>query len=238
MLTGPDDEKVLKGLGLKVAGRYRSKKNRVYLVCDRAGVEMVAKLYSKALTGAREAAVLVAARACGVAVPRVLGRLAPGVLLLEKIEGQNLCDALNETMAPQLTCGLAEWFFTLHTAFAFQGVTLNKGDAILRNFLVDSENRVWGLDFEECSFGDPRSDLGEACASILATDPMFTPEKYLLMRVFADTYAAYAGPGAVGDLDTWTAAALHRFARWRPEQVSLLHAEARRLAGDPGYRKD
>jgi hypothetical protein len=48
-----------------------------------------------------------------------------------------------------------------------------KSDNNLRNFIY-ANNTVYGLDFEDCSWGFIEEDIGQVCAYILANRPAFS----------------------------------------------------------------
>nr|WP_255565427.1 hypothetical protein [Gelria sp. Kuro-4] len=223
-----DALQLLEGYGLTVLERYRSKKNRVYRVSD-GRRELAAKLYTCAAACAREKSALLEAGARGIAVPRPLALLREDLLLLEKVTGTNLCDVLNQTLEATLARRLGTWLGELHARFRRGGCTLLKGDAVLRNFLVGAGGQLYGLDWEESREGEPLSEVGEACASVLSTDPMFTPAKYRLVTELLAAYEEAAQAGALPAVIPHVAAALRRFAGFRPRQAELLLAQAAEL---------
>ena len=182
---------------LKIRDLYRlkSKKNEVYLLSlidtpfqkyDKVilkkyhtrspmlEVNLLSKLYSTNL------------------VPKLLLD-AKEFVVLEYIEGQNLCDVLNSTLDLKYAQMLAEWFANFHQALpATNEVVTLKGDAHLRNFIV-RDGRCYGLDFEESYVGSFVNDIAQAAGSIFDThpgieDPLFFPAKLMLVSKFLKTY--------------------------------------------------
>ncbi len=127
-----------------------------------------------------------------VAVPKILEQDREFVVL-EYIDGQNLCDALNATLDPKYAFMLAEWFAKFHQALpTSNGVATLKGDARLRNFIV-RDGHCYGLDFEESHNGSFVNDIAEAAGSIFDTnpgieDPLFFPAKLMLICKFLKAY--------------------------------------------------
>ncbi len=129
-----------------------------------------------------------------VLVPKILQQDKEFVIL-EYIDGQNLCDVLNSTLDPMYARILAEWFAKFHQAFpASNGVVTLKGDARLRNFIV-RDGQCYGLDFEESHEGSFVNEIAEAAGSIFDTnpgieDPLFFPAKLMLISKFLKAYIA------------------------------------------------
>ncbi|MHA2006730.1 MAG: hypothetical protein ACXABO_12950 [Promethearchaeota archaeon] len=126
-------------------------------------------------------------------VPKVYHLKKP-YLILEKIHGTNLCDFINDNL--KNTNGLeeldsdvkrqiihsieklAEWLAQLHEKNTVKHeeseelLVLNKGDARLRDFIINlSEDVLYGVDFEDAYEGNHMDDLAWICCSLLDTDP-------------------------------------------------------------------
>jgi aminoglycoside phosphotransferase (APT) family kinase protein len=122
----------------------------------------------------REREVLAQALRSGIPVPRVLSSLDT-FLLLEKVEGTTLMDLVNSesdfTVKEEAIKNLATWLCRFHQAFESHPAVKRRGDANLRNFIVNERNAIIGLDFEEASPGSPITDLHEVVDSILQSRP-------------------------------------------------------------------
>jgi len=175
------------------SARLPSRRNEVLhiagcLQSDGAPRSLVAKWFRQPGI-ANEATVLRDAYERQVPVPRILGTTAE-VLLMEFIEGPNLCDVLTSTPSPRYGRLLGTWLAQYHTAFQRSGdLVLAKGDARIRNFICADTNLV-GVDFEESCIGSYLDDLASACASILDTTPIFTPAKRRVCKALLSVYAA------------------------------------------------
>jgi aminoglycoside phosphotransferase (APT) family kinase protein len=110
---------------------------------------------------------------------------------MQYIQGHNLCDLITEKPAHQYGALLGEWFAKYHQAFQRGEESkrvLLKGDARIRNFIYH-DGQIFGVDFEECVTGHYLTDLAVTCASVLDTNPLFTPGKFALCRSLLEEYS-------------------------------------------------
>lgn len=215
------------GLELNILRRLESKKNRVYLV-ETGGELFVLKIYRAPYRqrSAVEYRVLQDAFNKGVPVPRPADFKEKEALLLEYIPGENVCNLLNRCCRPDYAQQLAEWYACFHGSFKQPGgKTLIKGDSILKNFIARPDGKLYGVDFEQAEPGDPARDIGQVCASILDTNPMFTPQKARLCRRLISCYIKLTGYSH-GRYVEQIAAALRESSRWRPQQRTYLLQQA------------
>lgn len=126
-------------------------------------------------------------------VPEILSLKKP-YLILEKVQGANLCDFINdslkntkelEDLTPEVKNQvitsiekLAEWLAQLHEKNIIrkykseEKFVLNKGDTRLRDFIIDfSKDILYGVDFEDAFEGNNMDDLAWICCSLLDTNP-------------------------------------------------------------------
>ncbi len=168
---------------------FNSRKNTVAearLNKDKRGV---IKLFNRRESMEREYSIL--SNTTGVSTPKVYSRDDENIILvLEFIDGENLCDVVNNPSVSfnekkKLVALLGEWLARFHEEF-----NMRRGDSILRNFIVN--DRIWGVDFEESTVeGKIIEDVAEACISILMTKPMFTDEKKKLCIELLEAYSMY-----------------------------------------------
>ena len=115
-------------------------------------------------------------------------------MILEKIDGKNLCDIINEHLDKTKTLDdlkkhikdrivfsinkLAGWLASLHNqnilsrGVLSEIIVLNKGDTRLRDFVISSSNdECYGLDFEDSYEGNHIDDIAWICCALLDTDP-------------------------------------------------------------------
>jgi tRNA A-37 threonylcarbamoyl transferase component Bud32 len=146
------------------------------------------------------------------------------VLTMNYIMGENLCDLINDedtsfSEKQRLMILLAGWFNDFHNFYKKEDEFLIHGDPSLRNFVLT--DRIWGVDLEESRSGRPVEDIAGICASILTTDPMFTPEKNKLCQLFLESYADLA-PGRIKSANNEIAYALLEKIQWRPQDEEVL----------------
>ncbi|MHA1985274.1 MAG: hypothetical protein ACW98D_01425 [Promethearchaeota archaeon] len=126
-------------------------------------------------------------------VPKIFSLKKP-YLILEKIEGVNLCDFINDNLKDtqelddldsdlktQITSSieiLANWLAQLHKKNVVRKrrseeiFVLNKGDTRLRDFILDPPRKIlFGVDFEDSYEGNHMDDLAWICCSLLDTSP-------------------------------------------------------------------
>jgi len=140
-----------------------------------------------------------------ILVPKIIFYKKP-FLILEKIEGINLCDFINDrllkvadldsldtiTKEELLRCieKLANWLSKLHTNNIIEDKehshvkVLNKGDTRLRDFIYNpSDNEMIGLDFEDSYGGHHIDDIAWICCSLLDTNPGIFEKTVPLVKI-------------------------------------------------------
>lgn len=121
----------------------------------------------------------------GILVPKIYAFKKP-YILMEKIDGFNLCDLLNDDLdnstensiyivKKEIFEKLAEWLYQYHeinitTEKKSQILVRNKGDLRLKNFIYH-EKKIYGIDFENVYEGIPENDIAEVIVSIITTSP-------------------------------------------------------------------
>lgn len=151
------------------------------------------------------------------------------VLVMSYIVGKNICEIINDIETSveekeQVTGQLADWFVRFHTFFKTEKEFRIRGDATLRNFILN-KNQVWGVDFEESRSGKPSEDLASLCVSLLSTDPMFTDEKFRLCQKFLESYRRSV-QWTVDNINTEIAYAMLERIQWRPKHEEILREYA------------
>jgi tRNA A-37 threonylcarbamoyl transferase component Bud32 len=146
------------------------------------------------------------------------------VIIMSYLAGKNLCDIINDEKTDfkekeKLINLLAKWFYDFHNFFKTQEQFVIRGDAILRNFIFT--DCIWGVDFEESRVGKPVEDIAGLCSSILATDPMFTDEKFRLSILFIESYLKLTKI-KIDNLNNEIAYALLEKIQFRPDDEEIL----------------
>ena len=128
-----------------------------------------------------------------ICVPKILFCKQP-FLILEKLNGINLCDYINEKLMNSEDLSelekndkesilksiekLALWLGNLHRLNIINKnnpneiIVLNKGDTRLRDFIYDSNSgTLIGTDFEDSYEGNHIDDIAWVCCTLLDTNP-------------------------------------------------------------------
>lgn len=126
----------------------------------------------------------------GISIPRVIYK-DNCCLITEYVQGNLVNDLVEMLDMGDWIDKLALWMANLHRIPGFKG-NLLKGDVNLRNFIY-SQCSIFGLDFEELDYGDPRKDLANICFFILTNEPSFIKEKHVMVRSFIHSYEKYSG---------------------------------------------
>lgn len=151
-----------------------SRVNRVWLVETDVRPIIVKKFLSR--KGGNEFEALVRARAAGLMVPYPLWKDGD-YLVLEYIHGETCDRMINYMFNSEVAEKLGEWLGGFHARLgSSEGKTI-VGNAALSNFIF-SEGVIFGVDLEDSREGDPLEDVGDLGASILGSEPFFTPIKF------------------------------------------------------------
>lgn len=218
---------------------FQSKKNRVFR-SSVDGKSYVVKVYRGEWRerASVEFDILQECRSKGLSVPAPVA-LLEGAIVMAPVEGQVAGDLFDRLIAApsklditseleRLADSLARWLSEFHIAFSFG---LARGDAILRNFVVN-EKGVVGFDFEEATRSDTLLDLGQLCASALMTTPAFTERKVAFARHVSDRYWACSGQRRSRDLPDAVAAAVRHYSQFRSNGQQLLSFASRIERGE------
>jgi len=213
---------------------FHSKKNRVFMSVV-GGAPYVVKVYRGEWRerASAEYGVLRDCQKMGVPVPLPVA-LIEGAIVMTPVEGQVAGEVFDLIVVPpsrigltseleRLADNLARWLANFHIAFDFKRV---RGDTILRNFIV-TDQKTYGLDFEEATTGDTIADLGQLCASALMTDPPFTEQKTAFARHLAERYWACSGKRRAEELAGAVSAAIRHYSQFRANGKELLSYSSR-----------
>jgi tRNA A-37 threonylcarbamoyl transferase component Bud32 len=213
--------------------RFESKKNTVAYVLDN-GHPRILKWFVPGLKQNMDIEYSVLKKGFSdLSIPSPLKKDAENnVLVMNYIIGENVCDIVNDSRRTieekqKVVHLLADWFVNFHTFFKSEDVFQLRGDASLRNFILNRE-RVWGVDFEESRIGKPSEDLATLCVSLLSTNPMFTDEKFQMCEIFLDAYRKSVKWEMVHVNAEISYALLERI-QWRPNDEEILRKYATRI---------
>lgn len=190
-------------MDIEILEKYKSKRNNVYKVqvnncveneaeMDKNNKILVMKRYSTNNTGIMEKEYenIKMLRKLGISIPNVIYKNSDS-LFLEYIRGELVVDLIERQYIGNWIDEFALWMANLHKISNGEGKLL-KMDVNLRNFIY-SEGKIYGLDFEDISYGDIGTDLGNICFFIITNYPSFTREKHIIMRQFLHSYEKYSG---------------------------------------------
>ncbi len=180
----------------------KSRKNLVYILVfnkkpKRFPREIVIKFF-QTNNATKERDILNKLKKQEILVPKVLFFKEP-YLILEKIDGVNLCDFINENLdgtthlndinyevREKMISGikmLANWMAKMHRENIVNSkdlskiIVVNKGDTRLRDFIIKkglsnvSDDKLYGFDFEDSYEGNHIDDLAWICCALLDTNP-------------------------------------------------------------------
>lgn len=151
-----------------------SKKNRVWIV-ETDVRPVVVKRFLAGGCG-NEFEMLVRTRTEGLNAPFPLAR-SGDYLVSEYISGET-CDVLINHMFSTIAAeGIGSWLARFHSELRDEDRSWIMSDAVPSNFIL-SGGGIFGLDLEESVVGDPFEDIGKMAASILGSEPFFTPIKF------------------------------------------------------------
>ncbi|MFW6196986.1 MAG: hypothetical protein ACOC5D_06610 [Thermoplasmatota archaeon] len=124
-----------------------------------------------------------------IPVPKII-ESRDDMLILEYISGDN-CKELydgtdSDVVKKNILSNIAVWLSKFHRSFEFKK---RRGDSILANFIL-TDDKVYGIDFEESEDCDSYRDVADMCTSLLRLRPEFTKERFSQTRFFIKEYFA------------------------------------------------
>lgn len=167
----------------------KSRRNKVYKVkFKETSLPAIMKLYFQKNNLLNEYKNLKKLSKTGLNVPEVLFK-SENCLILEHIPGNSVNDLTERHDLGSWIEELANWMAELHQIKSNEK-SLLKSDSNLRNFIFNGRD-IYGLDFEEMRYGDPREDLADICFFLLTNFPPFTDQKKIMIERFLDAYEKY-----------------------------------------------
>ncbi|UCE81407.1 MAG: phosphotransferase [Methanobacteriota archaeon] len=202
-----------------------SKRNRVWAV----ETDVRPVVLKRSLSGRAESEFnsLVCARQAGLDVPLPLHR-SENHIVMEYIPGERCDTLINHMSSAEVAEGLARWFARFHDKMGDGVKPIIMADAELTNFMVH-DGQVFGFDLEDASEGDPLYDIGMLLASILGSEPLFTPVKFDLCMRLLEAYEKESGLEARESVRPFVSTHLRLSATTRPLFRGALLEAARRL---------
>lgn len=189
-----------------------SRKNRVWIIETNVRPVVVKRF----LTGkcGNEFELLLRARKALLDAPLPLAK-SGDYLVSEFVPGET-CDVLiNHMFSAAASEGIGKWLARFHTGLMEGGRCWIMSDAVPANFVLCGED-IYGLDLEDSVVGEPLEDVGRMAASMLDTDPLFTPLKFDLCRRMIRSYERQSQSDIVEDVRPFISKHLRLDAKNRP----------------------
>lgn len=179
---------------MNILKKFTSKHNAVLLAEDETG-RFVIKRYAGAEDAAAEKAVYDLLSGSKVRIPRLLSS-GEHELMLEYVDGVTFTELLERQERAE-SVDFAPWEELIKWLCLFNMETgLAPGDCNLRNFILDAQGQVCGIDFEQCQ----ESGILEAAAAVFAFvelyDPQETPLKMSVSHFLQEKFSEIAGISA------------------------------------------
>lgn len=202
-----------------------SRRNRVWVVETDVRPVVVKRFFSGRCGNEFEA--IVRARSSGLEVPLPL--FAEGeYLVTEYVPGENCESLINHMFSAAAAEGIGDWLARFHGRLRTGPDWTVMTDAVLSNFIM-SDGKVFGVDLEDSSLGNPLDDLGSLAASMLGTEPFFTPIKFDLTLRMLRGYERTSGMAVVEPARIYVARHLRMDAKSKPLFRRTLLAAAKSL---------
>ncbi len=195
---------------------FASKKNKVFKI-DHDGKQCIAKVYSDEFRGRaeNEYRMLVECEKRGIEAPKPV-EMREGAIIMSIIEGKSAHETIDQS--PEDTIDkVAEWLVKFHKAFDWK---IARGDCILKNFLIGE--KAYGIDFEESHECDPITDVGQACASLLASGEKFSSSRFELARLLCARYILHSEKDEREKLPHAIADGLRHYAPYRQDGNQMM----------------
>ena len=181
-------------MDIQIIKKFHSKRNNVYKIKIQSLVEkeiaVMKKYNNNSHIQEKEYGNIKMLQKLGIPIPKIIYKNNDN-LILQYIQGELVGDLVERQGIGNWIDEFALWMVNLHKISNKTG-NLLKMDVNLRNFIY-SDGKIYGLDFEEISYGDLRTDLANICFFILTNKPSFTKEKHIIMRKFLQSYEKHSG---------------------------------------------
>lgn len=176
---------------MNILKKFTSKRNEVLLAEDENG-RFVIKRYAKAGAAAAEKAVYDLLSGGKVRIPKILSS-GEHELKLEYVDGVTFTELL-ESQESAESVDFAPWEELVKWLCLFNKETgLAPGDCNLRNFILDAQGQVCGIDFEQCRESSILETAGAVCAFVELYDPQETLLKMSVSHFLQENFSEIAG---------------------------------------------
>jgi len=183
----------IKNREVKIVKKFKSKRNKVFLVKTDNNKKYVLKSYRKSNFLEKELEIIKKLYKKSVNVPKIISK-SNNYILMEYIKGETLLSYIlskekEKAKYVELNEMFQEIFDWLNNFYnVFDEINIIKGDVNLRNFILKKINgnkiKIYGLDFENIKTGDKEEDIGKMCAFIICYKPEFSNWKKDFIKRF------------------------------------------------------
>lgn len=179
---------------MNILKKFTSKRNDVFLAEDENG-RFVIKRYARAGNAAAEKAVYDLLSGGKVRIPKILSS-GEHELKLEYVDGVTFTELLDSQERTK-SVDFAPWETLVKWLCLFNKETgLAPGDCNLRNFILDAQGQVCGIDFEQCGESGILEAASAVCAFVELYDPQETPLKMSVSHFLQEKFSEIAGISA------------------------------------------
>lgn len=177
---------------------FKSKKNNVILFegwGNRGGqYQWIKKEYSSKSSMEKEYKIMKLLIQKGINVPEIYF-VKEKEIMMEYIKGDILLDYIERfergiikgVQINKLIKNFLDWLAKFYDAFSEDYIM---EDINFRNFIVKN-NKIWGLDFEDCHPGKKERDIGRICAFAISYFPLYSDWKIYFVIEFLNTSLEY-----------------------------------------------
>lgn len=179
---------------MNILKKFTSKRNDVFLAEDENG-RFVIKRYARSGNAAAEKAVYDLLSGGKVRIPKILSS-GEHELKLEYVDGVTFTELLDSQERTK-SVDFAPWETLVKWLCLFNKETgLAPGDCNLRNFILDAQGQVCGIDFEQCGESGILEAASAVCAFVELYNPQETPLKMSVSHFLQEKFSEIAGISA------------------------------------------
>ena len=176
---------------MNILKKFTSKRNDVFLAEDENG-RFVIKRYARAGNAAAEKAVYDLLSGGKVRIPKILSS-GEHELKLEYVDGVTFTELLDSQERTK-SVDFAPWETLVKWLCLFNKETgLAPGDCNLRNFILDAQGQVCGIDFEQGGESGILEAASAVCAFVELYNPQETPLKMSVSHFLQEKFSEIAG---------------------------------------------
>jgi len=166
--------------------KFKTYSNSQYIFEKSKIINAVLKRYNKnrVHVKGKEVSILTKLKEAKCNVPMIY-LVNEDTIFMEYLEGKTLLNVIEEMEDSNLNSiqVLRNLYLWICDFYASLGGDIIFGDVNLRNFILNNE-KIYGIDFEDCRIGKKEEDMGKLCAYFLTYNPSFTDWKIKNVKDF------------------------------------------------------